>query len=159
MNRVPPASRLLKIILGYVAAALVAGIMPLCGYVLVLRIAYGPMLAPVIASAAWTFLKMAGISLLPAVTVVALAEHFSVRAVFAYVLLGVAVLIGCTVYLVRYDGLAFNFAVLSAMTSAGMVAGLVYWRIAGRDAGAWRDPRPDDEPRAQSHQPLPPVPP
>ena len=69
---------------------------------------------------------------------VAIAESFSIRAVLAYVLLGVAVLIGCTLYLVMHEGLAFSFAVVSAMTSAGIVAGLVYWRIAGRDAGAWR---------------------
>ena len=27
------------------------------------------------------------------------------------------------------------------MTGAGIVAGLVYWMIAGRNAGAWREPR------------------
>jgi hypothetical protein len=139
MNRVPPASRLLKIMLGYVAAALAAGMIPVCGYMLVLRIAYGPMITLVLASAALTFLKMAGFSLLPAAIVIALAERFSIRAVPAYVLVGVVFLIGCAFYLVRYDGLAFSFAVVSAMTSAGMVAGLVYWRIAGRDAGAWRE--------------------
>ena len=26
------------------------------------------------------------------------------------------------------------------MTGAGIVAGLVYWMIAGRNAGAWREP-------------------
>ena len=31
------------------------------------------------------------------------------------------------------------------MTGAGIVAGLVYWMIAGRNAGAWREPpRPPD---------------
>jgi hypothetical protein len=35
------------------------------------------------------------------------------------------------------------------MTGAGIVAGFVYWMIAGRNAGAWREP-----PR-----PLPPLPP
>jgi hypothetical protein len=27
------------------------------------------------------------------------------------------------------------------MTGAGIVAGIVYWMIAGRNAGAWRAPR------------------
>jgi hypothetical protein len=27
------------------------------------------------------------------------------------------------------------------MTGAGIVAGIVYWMIAGRNAGAWRQPR------------------
>ncbi|HAR16149.1 MAG TPA: hypothetical protein DCS52_20890, partial [Bradyrhizobium sp.] len=38
---------------------------------------------------------------------------------------------------------------MEIMTGAGIVAGLVYWLIAGRTAGAWREP-----PR-----PLPPPPP
>ena len=38
------------------------------------------------------------------------------------------------------------------MTGAGIVAGLVYWMIAGRNAGAWRTP-----PRRPLPQP-PPVP-
>jgi len=29
---------------------------------------------------------------------------------------------------------------LEIMTGAGIVAGLVYWMVAGRNAGAWRDP-------------------
>jgi hypothetical protein len=39
------------------------------------------------------------------------------------------------------------------MTGAGIVAGLVYWMIAGRNAGAWRAP-----PRPQRPPPPPPVP-
>jgi hypothetical protein len=39
---------------------------------------------------------------------------------------------------------------LEIMTGAGVVAGFVYWLIAGRNAGAWRkaprDPRPPDLP-------------
>jgi hypothetical protein len=30
---------------------------------------------------------------------------------------------------------------LEIMTGAGIVAGMVYWIIAGRNAGAWREPR------------------
>ena len=40
---------------------------------------------------------------------------------------------------------------LEIMTGAGIVAGVVYWLIAGRNAGAWRQPLP---PR----QPPPPLP-
>ena len=44
------------------------------------------------------------------------------------------------------------------MTGAGIVAGLVYWMIAGRNAGAWREPpRPlRPPPPLPSHSPPPP---
>ncbi len=139
MNHVPPVRRLLTVLLGYVAAALVAGVLPIGGYVLLARIAYGPATAlSLLPSAVLAFFRLAGISLLPAVIIIALTERFSIRAVFAYVLLGAAILVGCTIYLLTCAGLGFNFAVLSGMTSAGILAGVVYWQIAGRDAGAWR---------------------
>jgi hypothetical protein len=47
------------------------------------------------------------------------------------------------------------------MTGAGIVAGLVYWMIAGRNAGAWREPPlPMPQlPPLPSHSPSPPAPP
>ena len=38
----------------------------------------------------------------------------------------------------RFDGIVRRH--LEIMTGAGIVAGLVYWMIAGRNAGAWREP-------------------
>jgi hypothetical protein len=35
---------------------------------------------------------------------------------------------------------------MEIMTGAGIVAGAVYWMIAGRDAGAWRHPPPPSKP-------------
>ena len=50
---------------------------------------------------------------------------------------------------------------LEIMTGAGIVAGVVYWMIAGRNAGAWREPpRPLQPPPplpANSTQRPPPV--
>jgi len=45
------------------------------------------------------------------------------------------------------------------MTGAGIVAGLVYWMIAGRNAGAWRAPprRPPPPPPLPSASRPPPV--
>ena len=37
----------------------------------------------------------------------------------------------------RFDGIVRRH--LEIMTGAGIVAGVVYWMIAGRNAGAWRD--------------------
>ena len=42
----------------------------------------------------------------------------------------------------RFDGIVRRH--LEIMTGAGIVAGLVYWMIAGRNAGAWREPRAAD---------------
>ena len=39
----------------------------------------------------------------------------------------------------RFDGIVRRH--LEIMTGAGIVAGLIYWMIAGRNAGAWRVPR------------------
>ena len=38
----------------------------------------------------------------------------------------------------RFDGIVRRH--LEIMTGAGIVAGVVYWMIAGRNAGAWREP-------------------
>ena len=40
----------------------------------------------------------------------------------------------------RFDGIVRRH--LEIMTGAGIVAGLIYWMIAGRSAGAWREPPP-----------------
>jgi hypothetical protein len=39
----------------------------------------------------------------------------------------------------RFDGIVRRH--LEVITGAGIVAGLVYWLIAGRNAGRWREPR------------------
>ena len=49
----------------------------------------------------------------------------------------------------QFDGIVRRH--LEIMTGAGIVAGLIYWMIAGRSAGAWREPR-------RPLQPPPPLP-
>jgi hypothetical protein len=139
MTRIPPANRLLTILLGYVAAALAGAVIPIGGYLLLGYFAYGRGIVEqsLVPAAAFAFMGAVGVSLLPVVTIVALTETFSIRAVSAYVLLGILVFIGCAFYLVPHHVL--NLTVLSGMTSAGIVAGLVYWKIAGREAGRWRE--------------------
>src|SRR6266478_5283813 len=55
----------------------------------------------------------------------------------------------------RFDGIVRRH--LEIMTGAGIVAGLVYWMIAGRNAGAWRErpPAPPPLPPLPSHSPSP----
>jgi hypothetical protein len=141
MNRVPPIGRLLTVLSGYAAAALAGAFIPIGGYLLLGYFAYGRGIVEqfLIPAAAFAFVKTVGLSLLPIVTIMALTEAFAIQAVFAYVLLGILVFVGCAVYLVPHNIL--NFAVLSGMISGGIVAGLVYWKIAGRNAGSWRQAR------------------
>jgi len=74
------------------------------------------------------FIFVSGFALVPAMLVVAITEAFCIRR-----------------GLVPFDPatLHFNGIVrreLEVMTGAGIVAGMVYWLIAGRNAGAWREP-------------------
>ncbi|MDB5565975.1 MAG: hypothetical protein JWP84_2541 [Tardiphaga sp.] len=92
------------------------------------------------------FIFVSGFALLPAIVVVAITEAFSIRSVLAYALGGAAVGLACYLGLVpfdtdtmRFDGIVRRH--LEVMTGAGIVGGLIYWLIAGRNAGRWREPR------------------
>jgi hypothetical protein len=78
--------------------------------------------------------------------VVAITEAFYVRSALAYAVGGGVVGLTCYLGLVPFDPATLRFdgiirRHLEIMTGAGIVAGLVYWMIAGRNAGAWRNPR------------------
>ena len=91
------------------------------------------------------FIFLSGFALLPALIVVLITEAFYVRSVLAYAIGGALVGAACYLGLVPFDPLTMQFdgiarRHLEIMTGAGIVAGLVYWMIAGRSAGAWREP-------------------
>ena len=93
------------------------------------------------------FIFLSGFALLPALIVVLITEAFYIRSVLAYAIGGAIVGAACYLGLVPFDPetLTFDGIVrrhLEIMTDAGIVAGLVYWMIAGRSAGAWRNPPP-----------------
>ena len=53
--------------------------------------------------------------------------------------------LACYLGLIPFDPATLHFEGivrrhLEIMTGAGIVAGVVYWMIAGRNAGAWRQP-------------------
>jgi hypothetical protein len=101
------------------------------------------------------FIFVSGFALLPALIVVLVTEAFYIRSVLAYALGGAAVGLACYLGLVPFDPATMRFdgivrRHLEVMTGAGIVGGLVYWLIAGRNAGAWREP-------PRSHAPLLPV--
>jgi len=149
--------RLFVVLFGFFAACLVAG-MIVVGAVLFPEFSdLG--VAPIDPGAlnvvlGFGFIFVSGFALLPAMIVVAITEAFYIRGAVAYAVGGGLVGLACYLGLVpfgpatlRFDGIVRRH--LEIMTGAGIVAGLVYWMIAGRNAGAWREP-----PR-----PLPPLPP
>jgi phosphotransferase system glucose/maltose/N-acetylglucosamine-specific IIC component len=88
---------------------------------------------------------------LPALIVIALGEILGVRAALYYAVAGAVV--GAVAYMsasswntlaLTVDGFARRE--LEIMAGAGIAAGFVYWAIAGRNAGRWREPRLQREP-------------
>lgn len=99
------------------------------------------------------FIFVSGFALIPAVAVVTITEAFDVRGVLAYAIGGAAVGLACYLGLVPFDTEAMRFdgivrRHLEVVTGAGIVGGLIYWLIAGRNAGRWK------QPRAISYPPL-----
>jgi hypothetical protein len=91
------------------------------------------------------FIFISGFALLPAMIVAAVTEAFYIRGALAYAAGGAVVGLACYLGLVPFDPATLRFdgvvrRHLEIMTGAGIVAGMVYWMIAGRNAGAWRQP-------------------
>ena len=112
------------------------------------------------------FIFISGFALLPALIVVLITEAFYVRGVLTYAVGGAIVGAACYLGLIPFDPATLQFdgivrRHLEIMTGAGIVAGLVYWMIAGRTAGAWREPpRPlRPPPPLPSQTPVPSAPP
>ena len=110
------------------------------------------------------FIFVSGFALLPAMIVVAITEAFYIRGALTYAVGGGIVGLACYLGLVPFDPATLSFEGivrrhLEIMTGAGIVAGVVYWMVAGRNAGAWRDPpRPlRPPPPLPSDSPFPPT--
>jgi hypothetical protein len=85
-----------------------------------------------------------GFALLPCIIIIAAAEWFRLRSFLIYAYAGG--LMGLWLQL-RFTNAALNvwrdfdwytWTDLGIRTAAGVVAGLVYWALAGRSAGKWR---------------------
>jgi hypothetical protein len=92
--------------------------------------------------------------------VVLVTEAFSIRSALAYALGGAAVGLACYLGLVPFDPATMRFdgivrRHLEIMTGAGIVGGMVYWLIAGRNAGAWREPPRALPPAVPQSPPIP----
>jgi hypothetical protein len=139
----PIGRRLMVILLGYFAASLAAG-----------AILIGPQLqgwgkmvggfdSGLIGLIIFGFLQISGVLLLPTLAVVAVTEAFNIRRALVYAILGALGLLlpTCLVRLIEFAPV-MQLRDCAVMTGAGMVAGVIYWSIAGRNAGGWRKPPP-----------------
>jgi hypothetical protein len=85
---------------------------------------------------------VAAAALLPAIVVIAIAEAFRLRSFLFYGaaggLLALAPAYGLDPSAFKAD--ASDVTLAQAFAAAGIVAGFVYWLLAGRHAGRWREP-------------------
>jgi hypothetical protein len=83
-------------------------------------------------------------AMLPAMVIIAVAEGFRLRSVLFYTLAGAALALGLAygwdLRLLRGGDDDLGGRGVEVMAAAGIVAGFVYWALAGRSAGAWRKP-------------------
>ena len=159
--------RLFVILFGFLAACLVAGMIVVSAIMFPEFSDLGA--GPVDPGAlnillGFGFIFVSGFALLPAMVVVAITEAFHIRGALTYAVGGGVVGLACYLGLVPFDPETLRFEGivrrhLEIMTGAGIVAGMVYWMIAGRNAGAWRaPPRPlRPPPPLPSQTPLPPA--
>src|SRR5580704_622985 len=157
--------RLFVILFGFLAACLVAG-MIVVGAVLFPELSdFGT--GPIDPDAlnivlGFGFIFVSGFALLPAMIVAAITEAFSIRGALTYAVGGAIIGLACYLGMVPFDTETLRFEGivrrhLEIMTGAGIVAGVIYWMIAGRNAGEWREPRRPlrQPPPLPSHSPSP----
>jgi hypothetical protein len=133
--------RCVTILAGYVAAA-TAGLIVPAGFIFIGlpdKITLSGVTAAIWGIAS-LILIIGGPLLVPALFVIAICEAFRIRNLFAYLMFSVFVAVALTIYTIGLGnaGDMFNL-IVSVLT--GVVAGFIYWRIAGRNAGEWRAAR------------------
>jgi hypothetical protein len=152
-------SRLLVVFLAFLAACLAAGIIIVSALLFpdFSELGTGPVDEGALnVLFGFGFIVVSGLALLPAIIIVAITEAFYIRSALTYLVGGGLVGLACYLGLVPFDTETLRFEGivhrhLEIMTGAGIVAGLVYWLIAGRNSGAWRRAPPP-------YAPPPPLP-
>jgi hypothetical protein len=142
--------RLFAIFFGFIAACFVAG-------AVVLYAIFFPELSDVSSLdvdqgainlvLGFGFILISGFALLPALIVALVTEAFSIRHILAYAVAGGVAGLCCYLGFIPFDtvNMTFNGIVrrhLEVMVGAGILGGVIYWIIAGRNAGGWRTPSP-----------------
>lgn len=140
------AWRLLVIVFAFLAASFAAGL------VVVAAVMYpewssldlGPIDRDGFAiMAGFGFIFVSGFALLPALVMALVTEAFGIRSILFYAIGGALFGLGVYLAFTQFDPAAMTFVgverrELEIMTGAGIVAGIVYWLLAGRSAGRWR---------------------
>jgi hypothetical protein len=150
--------RLFVIFFGFLAACLVAGMIVVTAVFFpeFSDLGVGPVDQGVFQIlVGFGFIFISGFALLPAMIIALITEAFAIRSALAYAIGGALVGVAAYLSLVPFDTDTLRFEGIvrrhmEIMTGAGIVAGLVYWMIAGRNAGTWRAP-----PRRLPPPPLP----
>src|ERR1700756_5586908 len=140
--------RLFVIFFGFLAACLVAGMIVVTAVLFpdFSDLGAGPVDQSVIdIMIGFGFIFISGFALLPAMIIALITEAFSIRGVLAYAIGGALGGVAGYLSLVAFDTDTLRFEGIvrrhmEIMTCAGIVAGLIYWMITGRNAGAWRLP-------------------
>ncbi|MDQ8729642.1 hypothetical protein [Bradyrhizobium sp. LHD-71] len=139
--------RLIVILFAFVVASFAAGLVVVASvmYPEWSRLDLGPADRDAVAvMAGFGFIFVSGFALLPAAVMALVTEAFSIRSIVFYALGGALFGLGVYLAFTQFDPSAMTFVgvdrrELEVMIGAGVVAGLVYWFIAGRRAGAWRE--------------------
>lgn len=141
--------RILVILFAFLCASLSAGLVVTLAVLMPAwsDLAIGPVEEGLIGLAlTFGFLFLSGTALLPGLVLIAVAEVLSLRGALFYASIGA--LTGVAVYasLGHFDSQTWSFAGLARreleiMAAAGIVGGWVYWLLAGRNAGRWRETR------------------
>jgi hypothetical protein len=89
------------------------------------------------------FVLISGFALLPALIAVLITEAFSIRHILAYAVAGGIAGLCCYLAFIPFDTVTMTFEGiirrhLEVMVGSGVLGGVIYWVIAGRNAGAWR---------------------
>jgi hypothetical protein len=130
--------RCVTILAGYVAAA-TAGLIVPAGFIFIGipdKITLSGVIAGIWEIASF-ILIIGGPLLVPALFVIGICEAFRIRNVFAYLTLSVFVAVALTIYAIGLGSAGDMFNLLVSVLT-GVVAGFIYWWIAGRTAGEWR---------------------
>jgi hypothetical protein len=139
--------RLIVIFFAFLVASFAAGVIVVVAimYPELSSLDLGPMDRDTLAvMTGFGFIFVSGFAFLPALVMVLVTEAFSIRSILFYALGGALFGLGVYLMFTQFDMSAMTFVgverrELEVMTGAGVVAGLVYWCIAGRRAGVWRE--------------------
>jgi len=122
------------ILAGYFAAAMAAFMVPAGFFFFGFPDSISPSDLPdAIRGVALIMLLVGGSLLVPTLLVIAICEALRIRNMFAYLTLGAVIAVALTIFMIGWSNAGEFKLIVSGVT--GVVAGFIYWWIAGRHAG------------------------